>query len=122
MLSIKDAKTVLTQIGLSDKQIENYESNIEPFIDLHKYVMKENDISSDAAEKLADTFVKEYFTEYMKTHNIDENFNELVLAGEAMKEFALIQKYDALKAEKLVESTYNIMQIFNEFFNTDNNI
>jgi hypothetical protein len=116
MLSIKDSKVVLTQMGLTEEQINLYEKSVEPFIVFHKFVMESNDISSEAAEKLADSYVKEYFNDYIKNNNNLEDINELELAGEAMKSFAIVQNYDKVKSEELVVSTHNIMKLFENVF------
>lgn len=122
MLSIKDSKVVLGQMGLSENDLEEYEKLVSPFIELHKHVMKKNDISSETAEKLADKYVKEYFTKFMENKSDEDlkNINELELAGQAIKEFAINQNFDEKTSDILITNTHSIVKLFEKAFEIQN--
>lgn len=112
MLSLQNARIVLNQIGLNDEEIENYEKLVQPHLNFHKYLMDKLDITSEEVEKLTEEFSKKYITNIVKG---DETQEELfVLAGQAMKNLAIEQKYNDDLSNELESNIIQLMNMFKE--------
>lgn len=110
MLSIKDAKATLQNIGMTEDEASRFEIIIQPFIDFHKYLMINDDISSENAEKLTQEVTKKYINENVKG---DESQLDLfTLAGKGYKEFALSKNYDTNKSELLESTLVELVEFF----------
>jgi hypothetical protein len=119
MLSIKEAKMVLAQLGLTEEQTGQFETLIAPHIEFHKFLMEKLDITSEGAEKLTEAYSKTYIIgkieDFKKEggdiYNIDEAFY-FKIAGEAMKSVALENGYDE---EKSIVLESNMIELTNMF-------
>ncbi len=119
MLSIKEAKMVLTQLGLTEEQTTKFEDLIVPHIEFHKFLMEKLDISSEGAEKLTEAYSKTYIIgkieDFKKEggdiYNIDDTFYFKV-AGEAMKNVALQNGYEDDKANVLESNMIELTNMF----------
>lgn len=119
MLSIKESKMLLAQLGLTQEQTDEYENLIAPCIDFHKYLMEKLDISSEAAEKISEVHTKKYVTEKIDELSKNENFDfnsidetfGFKLASEALKQLALNNGYDDVKANELEKNMNDLLEL-----------
>jgi hypothetical protein len=119
MLGLKEAKMVLAQLGLSEEQTNQFEVLITPHIEFHKYLMEKLDISSEEAEKMTETFSKNYITDEIEKFaknggNIadiseDEYFR---YAGASMKTIALDNGYDTTSSDLLETNMIKLTKMF----------
>jgi hypothetical protein len=99
MLSIKEAKATLKNIGMSEEETENFEVIIQPFIEYHKYLMDKEDINSEEAENRTQTATKQFLGENMTG---GESQVELFgLCGKGYRKFAEDSGYDSSKCDVL---------------------
>lgn len=110
MLSIKDAKVALSELGFTEEELNKYEQYAIPHIEFHKYLMEKKDISSEEVEKMTQDFSKNYILKHSKDVN-DNISNNIKLAGEAIKILALDNKYDLNKADELKQSLINLSKL-----------
>lgn len=99
MLSIKEAKATLQNIGMSEEDTENFEVIIQPFIEYHKYLMEKEDINSEEAELRTQNATKEYLGENMSGGESQVELFEL--CGKGYRDFAENSGYDKDKCNVL---------------------
>jgi hypothetical protein len=110
MLSIKEAKATLQQIGMSEEETSKFEVIIQPFIEYHKYLMVKEDITSEEAEKTTQEATKAYMGENMSGSETQVELFELV--GKGYKEFALNSGYDKDKCDELETNLVDLVNFF----------
>jgi hypothetical protein len=119
MLGIKEAKMVLSQLGMNDNEIEKYAILVEPFTEFHKYIMQKLNISSEETEKMTEKYSREFIikkiAELQKSGVDIDSISEVEyfgMAGEAMKEFASEHSYDSEKCEILEKNLIEVSTMF----------
>lgn len=126
MLSVREAKIALKQLGLPEEQINKYEELIIPHLDFHKFLMEKLDISSENVENLSKSYSKDYIE--TKLADLVKNGEDLSkidsiiyfkLSGEAMKSLALENGYDTEKSQILED---NLIEVLNIFINVTKNL
>ena len=127
MLSIKDAKVALMQLGLTQEEVDKYEVLAEPYINLHRFLMEKLNISSKETEELtqkySQTYIKEKLEEYGKTNPVDEISDEAYskITGDSMKFLALENGYDTDESnalsDKMIEITLFMKNIVTKLQN-----
>jgi hypothetical protein len=119
MLSIKEAKATLQQIGMSEEETSQFEVVIQPFIEYHRYLMEKENITSEDAEKLTQESTKAYMNENATG---SENQIELFeLVGKGYKEFALKSGYDKDECEALESNLVELVNFFVKITSTIEN-
>lgn len=107
MLSIKEAKATLQNIGMSEEDTENFEVIIQPFIEYHKYLMEKENINSEEAEKRTQDATKAYLGENMSGGESQVELFEL--CGKGYSEFAKGSGYDADKCDVLESNMVDLV-------------
>ena len=121
MLSLKDAKVALMQIGLSQEDVDKYEVLAQPYIKLHQYLMKKLNMSSEDVENLTKTYTNNYVSkkleEYSNTKDSDGNLKLVEnisqeeyskISGDSMNNLALENGYSKKKAQILTDNMLEI--------------
>jgi hypothetical protein len=108
MLGIKEAKMLLSQLGMNIQDTEKFGLLLEPHIEFHKFLMVKLDINSEDSEKLTENYSRQYIIKKITTLQQEgKKIEELTetdyfsMAGEALKSFANEHGYDTDKSDVL---------------------
>ena len=125
MLGINDSKKALAELGLSEDEIAQYTTLVEPLIEFHKYLMVKLGVNSEETENVTKNYTSNYIIGkielYKQGTDADGNPNDITkvgeefyfkLAGEAMKELALSYEYDSALSSVLEVNMNKISDLF----------